>query len=377
VARRREQSSTRIVFFVAGFSTAAWAPLVPFAKARAGIDVGTLGLLLLCLGLGSITAMPPAGALAARFGCRRVITAWGVPLCLCLPLLGSASNPALLAAALFFFGAAIGSIDVTMNIQAIIVERSSGRSMMSGFHGMFSIGGIVGPACVAAVLAAGGSPLVATGCVVTIVIVSLAMAAPFLLPYGSKSYGPMFALPHGIMLLIGILCFIAFLAEGAMIDWSAVFLTSVRGMRAAYAGLGYATFSLAMTVGRLTGDRIVQRLGGGNVIVLGGLCATAGFAIATVVPFWETTLVAYALVGIGCSNIVPVLFTSVGRQNSMPEHIAVPAMTTLGYAGILIGPAAIGFEAQVASLSAAFLMLTILQFSVVLCGRRVGGGPGQ
>ncbi len=375
MVRRREQNSTRIVFFVAGFSTAAWAPLVPFAKARAGIDVGTLGLLLLCLGLGSIAAMSPAGALAARFGCRRVITAWAVPLCLTLPVLASASNPGLLAAALFFFGAAIGSIDVTMNIQAIIVERISGRSMMSGFHGMFSLGGIAGPACVAAVLAAGGSPLAATVCVVTIVIMALAVAAPHLLPYGSKSDGPMFALPHGIVLFIGILCFIAFLAEGAMIDWSAVFLTSVRGMRAAYAGLGYATFSLAMTVGRLTGDRIVRRFGGGNVIVLGGLCATTGFAMATVVPFWETTLVAYALVGIGCSNIVPILFTSVGRQKAMPEHVAVPAITTLGYAGILIGPAAIGFVAHVANLSAAFLMLTILQFSVALCGRKVARDP--
>ena len=333
-AGRLEQLSTRIVFFIAGFGMAAWAPLVPFAKARAGIGDGALGLLLLCLGVGSIVTMSLAGALAARFGCRRVVIASAVPLCLALPLLATVSSPPLLAAALLVFGASLGAIDVTMNIQAIIVERASGRSMMSGFHGLFSLGGIAGAACVAALLGAGASPLAATLCVVGGIIVALAMAASHLLPYGSEREGPAFALPHGVVLFIGALCFIAFLAEGAMLDWSAVFLTSARGMETAYAGLGYAVFSLTMTIGRLTGDRIVQRFGGTGVIVVRRpLRIALGFALATLVPFWQLALLGYALIGVGCSNIVPVLYTSVGRQTVMPEYVAVPAITTLGYAG--------------------------------------------
>jgi MFS family permease len=366
---RPEQISTRIVFFVAGFGTAAWAPLVPFAKARAAIDEGALGLLLLCLGLGSILTMPLAGALAARFGCRRVVVVSAVIFCLTLPLLATVSRPALLAIGLLVFGAGLGSIDVAMNIQAVIVERESGRSMMSGFHGLFSLGGIVGAACITALLGAEASPLGATMSVVAAIIVALAVAAPHLLPYGRKNVGPTFAFPRGVVLFIGTLCFMAFLAEGAMLDWSAVFLTSVRGMETAYAGLGYVTFSLTMTMGRLAGDGVVQRLGRTNVIVFGGLAAASGFALATLVPYWPMTLLGYALVGVGCANIVPVLYTSVGRQNAMPEYLAVPAITTLGYAGILAGPAAIGFVAHTASLSVAFTILALLELGVAVSGR--------
>jgi MFS family permease len=170
-------------------------------------------------------------------------------------------------------------------------------------------------------------------------------------------------------LFIGVLCFIMFMTEGAVLDWSAVFLTSARGMETSYAGLGYAAFALTMTIGRLLGDRIVQRFGGTNIIIFGGLCAAAGFALATLVLAWQVALLGYALVGVGCSNIVPVLFTSVGRQTIMPESVAVPAITTLGYAGILVGPAAIGFAGHVASLSAAFLIVAFLLLGVAASGR--------
>jgi predicted MFS family arabinose efflux permease len=366
---RAEQISTRLAFFVSGFGMAAWAPLVPFVQARTGVDAGELGLLLLCLGMGSVATMSLAGALAARFGCRRVIVASTVPICVSLLVLATATSPVLLAAGLLVFGAGLGSIDVTMNVQAIVVERASGRAMMSGFHGLFSLGGIAGAVCVTAVLDAGASPFAAALVVVVVIAIAVGMAAPHLLPYGGKAEGPTFALPHGIVLLIGVLCFIAFLSEGAMLDWSAVFLTSVRNVDSAHAGLGYAAFSLTMTIGRLSGDRIVHRFGGVDVILVSGCCAAMGFAIATLLPFWQTTLLGFALVGVGCSNIVPVLYTSVGRQKVMPEHIAVPAITTLGYAGILIGPAVIGFVARAASLSLAFLILAVLQLVVGFGGR--------
>ncbi len=366
---RMEHLSTRIAFLITGLGMAAWAPLVPYAKARADIDEGVLGLLLLCLGVGSMVTMPLAGALVGRFGCRLVIIAAGVLLCLVLPLLASVSSLPLLVVALLAFGVGMGAIDVAMNIQAIIVERASGRPMMSGFHGLFSLGGVIGAAGVTALLGAGASPLLATLILVACIAVALTLAAPHLLPYGSKREGPAFALPHGIVLFLGALCFVAFLAEGAILDWSAVFLTSVRGIANAYAGLGYAAFSVAMTVGRLSGDRVVQRFGGVKVIVLGGLCAAAGFALATLVPFTPAALVGYALVGAGCANIVPVLYTSVGRQTVMPENVAVPAVTTLGYAGILCGPAAIGFVAHMAGLSAALLLVAILLLGVAASAR--------
>ncbi|WP_397458292.1 MFS transporter [Pseudomonas asplenii] len=366
---RLEQMSTRVAFFIAGFGVAAWAPLVPYAKTRIGLDEGTLGLLLLCLGVGSIIAMPVAGALAARFGCRRVLSVGTLLICAALPLLAIVSSVPLLVVSLFLFGAGLGTVDSTVNLQAVIVERASGKTMMSGFHGLFSLGGIAGAAGVSALLGLGLSPLGAIGVVIVLLLLALLKAAPHLLPYGSESTGPAFAVPHGVVLFIGLLCFIVFLAEGAMLDWSAVFLSAERQVPDAYAGLGYAAFALTMTLGRLTGDAIVRRLGAKRVIVVGGITAAAGLALATLTPAWEATLVGYALVGAGCSNIVPVLYTAVGKQKVMPESIAVPAITTLGYAGILAGPAAIGFIAHASSLKLAFLLIAVMLVGVAISGK--------
>ena len=369
VPGRLEQMSTRVAFFIAGFGIAAWAPLVPYAKARAGLDEGTLGLLLLCLGVGSILAMPLAGVLASRFGCRRVTIGGTLLICAALPLLATVSSIPGLIAVLFMFGAGLGTVDSTVNLQAVIVERASGKTMMSGFHGMFSLGGIVGAAGVSALLGFGLSPLTAMLVVAVLLLVALCKAAPHMLSYGSERSGPAFAIPHGIVLFIGGMCFIVFLAEGAALDWSAVFLVQERGIDTAYAGLGYAAFALTMTVGRLTGDRIVRRLGATRVMVSGGLTAAAGLFLATFAPNWEFALVGYVLLGAGCSNIVPVLFTAVGKQTVMPESVAIPAITTLGYAGILAGPAVIGFIAHASSLSFAFGLMAVLLVAVAIGGK--------
>ena len=365
----REQYSTRIAFFIAGFAMSAWAPLVPLAKARANLSDGSLGLLLLGLGAGSILAMPLAGYLCARFGCRRVITVSGLLICLVLPLLASAATLPWLIAGVLLFGAGMGGIDCAMNIQAVLVEKASERPMMSGFHGLFSVGGILGAAGMTALLALGLSPLQAVLCVVAITLAAVIKAAPHLLPYGNEKDGPLFAVPHGVVLFLGVLCFIVFLTEGAMLDWSGVFLVSERGLDSAYAGMGYAAFATAMTIGRLTGDRIVARMGGARVTILGGVCAAVGLAISLVVPHWSAALIGYALVGAGCSNIVPVLFTAVGRQTTMPQSAAIPAMTSLGYAGILVGPAFIGFVAHASALSVALAVLIVLLLFVAASGR--------
>ena len=353
-----EQMSTRIAFFIAGFGTAAWAPLVPFAKQRAGLDDGGLGLLLLCLGLGSLVAMPVAGAIASRLGCRLVIMVAGAVVCVSLPFLATTASLPVLACALLVFGAGIGTIDVAINIQAVIVEKASRKSMMSGFHGLFSVGGIAGAGGVSALLWAGASPLIASLCVVVIIAGLLLAFGRHLLPYGSEGERPpLFVLPRGEVLLIGGLCFILFLAEGAILDWSAVFLTFARSVDASHAGMGYAAFAVAMTVGRLSGDRIVQVLGRRRILVVGSLCAAAGFFLAALVPSPAAAFVGFALVGLGASNIVPVLYTAIGRQKAMPQDLAVAAITTIGYSGILSGPALIGLVAEVATLPFAFLCL--------------------
>lgn len=354
---RREQWATRAVFLVAGLAMAAWAPLVPFAKARVGVEDGALGLLLLCLGLGSIMAMPITGVLASRFGCRAVIVASSIAVAIVLPFLTIVDTIPALAIALALFGASVGTVDVAMNIQAVMVEKDGGRSMMSGFHGLFSLGGILGAGGVAVLLGAGMAPLTATLIVSAMLVVLLIVSASGPLPYGNREAGgtPLFVVPKGIVIFIGLLCFLVFLGEGAILDWSALFLIGTHQVDPAQAGFGYTMFAIAMTIGRLTGDSIVKALGGMKVVVGGGLIAAAGFLLAVFAPAQPLAFAGFLLVGVGASNIVPVLFTAAGNQTRMPPSLAIAAITTLGYAGILVGPAAIGFIAQHSSLSAAFV----------------------
>lgn len=357
---RREQIATRLVFFTVGLVQGAWAPLVPLARLRLGADDSQLGLLLLCLGLGSMVAMPLTGALAARVGCRSAILVGGVPFILLLPALAWLDTWPGMIIALAVFGASIGTVDVAMNLQAVVVERDSGRPMMSGFHALFSFGGIVGAAGASGLFAAGvGSPVAVAALVSALGLVCLAATAPGLLPYGEASgeSHPLFVVPRGAVLLIGVLALLCFLAEGAILDWSAVFLRTVRGADVSLAGLGYAVFAVTMTMGRFAGDWIRAKLGEVRVLVWGGLLSAGGFLITAVVPSSFAGLLGFFLVGAGASNIVPVLFTATGRTTSMPSGLAVASVTTFGYLGILVGPAAIGFVAQQTSLPIAFGLL--------------------
>ncbi len=206
-----QQVSTRLAFFIAGLGMAAWAPLVPFAKARIGLNDASLGLLLLCIGIGSMLAMPLTGVLTAKWGCRAVILLAGAVLCLDLPLLVLMNTPATMAIALLVFGAAMGIIDVAMNIQAVIVEKASGRAMMSGFHGLFSVGGIVGAGGVSALLWLGLNPLTAIMATVVLMIILLLAANKNLLRGSGEPHdGPLFVFPRGWVMFIGFLCFVMF-----------------------------------------------------------------------------------------------------------------------------------------------------------------------
>jgi predicted MFS family arabinose efflux permease len=315
-----------------------------------------LGLVLLCLGVGSLIAMPIAGRLTSRFGCRLVILSSGVIASLVLPFLAIAPIPLLLAIALLLFGAAIGTLDVSMNIQAVMIEKKQGVPLMSGFHGLYSVGCFIGAGGMALMLSAGLRPSMACVSMTAAIFVVLCVAAPHLsrVAAAAERESPAFAVPHGSVIFLGIVCFVVFLGEGAALDWGALLLTMSGGFTPDQGGLGYAVFAIAMTVGRLTGDRVVRRWGRKRVMALGGLCAAAGFFITTLAPTSEIALVGFSLIGLGASNVAPILFTAAGRQRDMPAAAAVSAVTALGYAGTLAGPALIGFVAHVYSLHVAF-----------------------
>ncbi|KKB04191.1 MFS transporter [Pantoea anthophila] len=376
-AQQHQQQSrlnwgTRTIFLINGLGMSAWAPLVPFARDRLQLSGASLGALLLCLGIGSLAAMPVTGTLVARFGCRRVMCFSTLLVLIMMPLLATADSHLLMAAALMLFGAGLGMLDVAMNYQAVQVEQAAGKPMMSGFHGFFSLGGILGAGTVSLLLSQSFSPLAATLVVMAVMLLLLLWRIPVLMNERlHQPDQPWLVIPRGWVAFLGLLCFILFLAEGAVLDWGALLLLQNPAMSTAYAGLGYATFSVAMTLGRFSGDKIIQRFGRYPVMITGALTAAAGMTLAVWLPWPEIALLAFLLVGFGLSNTVPMLFNAAGNQQDMPANLAISAMTTLGYAGILSGPALIGFISQWISLSGAFLVIALLLLVVAASARRV------
>lgn len=366
----KQQWATRFAFLCSGIAMATWAPLVPFAQERIGASEAELGLLLLCLGLGSIMSMPVSGALAGRFGCRKVIVSGATVLAIVLPSLAWLNNGPLLAVALTLFGANVGALNVTMNVQAVIVENASRRSMMSGFHGLFSVGGIIGAGGTSLLLGTGLSPVQATTIIAMLIVGLIASSFGGLLPSGGENHGRggPFAWPRGVVLVLGALCFIVFLGEGAVLDWSAIFLISAKAADPAAAGFGYTVFAIAMTFGRLTGDRGVQALGNGVIIALGAILAASGFLLTVYTNGISASMLGFGLIGLGAANMAPVFFTMAGKQKSVPASMAVAAISTIGYSGILMGPAAIGFIAQRTDIGTAFILIACALMVVAAIG---------
>ena len=282
----RQQRATRMIFFVAGLGMASWAPLIPFVKNRLNADDATLGLLLFCIAAGAMLMMPFTGRLIARFSYRLIILCCCIALSLILPLLLIGTSLGVLAVLLLCFGAANGILDVTMNAQAIVVEQASGEARMSGFHGFYSLGSIAGAGGVSMLLGANLPPIMAAAVIAAGVLLLALMAFPQLLrrrhAHRAQQQGVLQALCHRVVLIVAVLCFFIFLIEGAMLDWSAIFMATERGMALHHAGFGFAIYSIAVAIGRLYGDRIINRVGGTKVLTGGGLLAAGALSVLLV-----------------------------------------------------------------------------------------------
>ena len=356
----REVHAARAFFFIGGFGTATWAPLVPLLRERLMVGDDVLGMLLLCIGVGSLLTMPLSGALAMRLGCRRVVMTASILFAAILLLVSCVDALSLAVPIVLIFGAVMGCIDVVVNIVAVLVEKGIGRRIMSGMHAFWSLGGFAGAGLYGVwVGLLGLTPFQSTAIAAGLILLLTAVYGRHLIPYGGGG-GALLALPRGIIVFVGMTAFIAFLSEGAVMDWGGVYLTTVRGMDLALAGTGYSVFSAAMLTMRFLGDRVVQRIGALLVAVGGALLAFGGILLVMFAPVDALLYVGFFAIGIGSANIVPVFFSLMGRQNVMPVSAAVSAVSTMGYLGILAGPAAIGFVSSLTTLQTAFAMLAAL-----------------
>ena len=373
-----QRLSTRFSFFGLGFATAAWAPLIPFAQQRLHFNHADFGLLLLCGGLGAMLAMPATGKIVQRIGCRVPIGFALLLLAVLLPSLSLLNTPLMMAITLFLFGTAAGSLGVALNIQAVVVEKNSLKSLMSGFHGMASLGGLAGVLTITALLALSISAVMSAFAVSLLLVIIIFLSVPYSikaventsLEASSKVKKSIRQrLPQPLIILIGIACFIIFMTEGAAMDWSGIYLTQQYGVNTAFAGLAYTFFAIAMTTGRFTGDYLIRYFGEKKLLTYSAICATLGLALVSIAPYWWLVLVGYTLVGTGCSNIVPIMFSRAGRQTVMPSAVALSCVSTMAYTGILVGPAFIGMVSELIGLSTVFMALSGLLLLIVALNR--------
>ena len=373
-----QRLSTRFSFFGLGFATAAWAPLIPFAQQRLHFNHADFGLLLLCSGLGAMLAMPATGKIVQRVGCRVPIGFALLLLAVLLPSLSLWTTPLMMAITLFLFGTAAGSLGVALNIQAVVVEKNSLKSLMSGFHGMASLGGLAGVLTITALLALSISSVMSAFAVSLLLVIIVFLSVPYSikaventsLEASSKVKKSIRQrLPQPLIILIGIACFIIFMVEGAAMDWSGIYLTQQYGVNTAFAGLAYTFFAIAMTTGRFTGHYLIRYFGEKKLLTYSAICATLGLALVSIAPHWWLVLVGYTLVGTGCSNIVPIMFSRAGRQTVMPSAVALSCVSTVAYTGILVGPAFIGMVSELIGLSTVFMALSGLLLLIVALNR--------
>ncbi len=364
------RNATRCGFFMAGFGLSVWAPLVPYVRERIEMTDAVFGLLLLCIGIGSLTWMPISGVLVARWGIRPVQLCSVALLALALAGMALTDSIGWLGLALFCFGGSLGVIDVIMNIQAVLVETAVGRRLMSNFHGMYSLGAISGALMLTGLLTVGLAPEIGSFLMIGLIVAANLGLARGFLPNRAPGGGFAFVRPTGVVLLVGLMCFVVYLAEGAVLDWSALYLTGEKGLEVAKGGLGYAAFALMVTIARFAGGPLVNALGTARVIAFGGLLAAFGIGLSLAAEHWAVALIGYGLCGLGCANVSPVLISSLSRQDGMPVQLAVTVATTIGFAGVLAGPAMMGVVAHFSSLGMAFALLAVLLVGIVPFCRR-------
>jgi MFS family permease len=357
---RSARLAVTAVFFVNGALTASWAPYIPRIKGDLGLSTSSLGIVLLAMAVGAVAVMPAAGLMVERLGARSVLAvAVGISY-VALPFTLLAPSTLALVAVLVVMGAATGVTDVAMNANGAAVEHRYGRPIMSSLHGLWSVGAFVAAGTTALVTALGVPAEWHLVCAALILGSAGLFACTRLMPAAERpdDRRPGRIRPSRLVLGLALISFSAYLAEGALNDWGPLYLRGSLGESAAVGAAGYAVFVGSMALMRLTGDRLTARAGRVPVVRVGALLAGVAFALALLAAQPAATFVAFACIGLGLANVFPLVVSAAGRSPAPAMAIATVSMG--GYAGILIGPPAIGFAADVFSLPIALGLVVAL-----------------
>lgn len=364
--------SVLVIFFVHGLVFSTWVSRIPGVQAALGLSTGELGFALLGVAVGSLFSMPLAGWLISRYGSKPVTVASSLCFCCALAPPAFAGSAWELGAALAGLGVAAGAMDVAMNAQGVAVERLARKPVMSGFHSMFSLGGMAGSGMGGVVAKAGIRPDMHFVIAALVYLVLIAVAIRGLLPAGTDATSERrpFRITPAIAGL-GVICFCFFLTEGAVADWSALYLSRILGAGPIQAAAGYGLFSGAMATGRIAGDRLRSHFGPVTLVRNGSLLAAVGLSMALIFPYTPIALAGFTLVGFGCSIIVPIAFAAGGNLEEAGAGSALAAVVAAGYFGLFVGPPAIGMAAEAITLRWALFIVVGLCLAAMVLARVV------
>jgi MFS family permease len=375
---RTARAAVTAVFFVNGALIASWAPYIPRIKHDLGLSARDLGLVLLAMAVGAVACMPAAGLMVERFGARATLAVVIAVSYVALPFTLLAPDALALAGVLCVLGAASGVTDIAMNANGAAVERRYGRPILSSLHGLWSIGGFVAAGTTALAIALGVPAELHLVCA-SLVLGGLGLAActqlmPAAPPTGTLHHTPRVR-PSRRLLGLALISLAAFLAEGAINDWGPLYLRTSLGQSATVGAAGYAVFVGSMAAMRLTGDRLTTRFGRVPMVRTGGAVAAVALAAALFLARPEATFIAFVCAGLGLANVFPLVVSAAGRSRSPAPALAIATVSMGGYAGVLIGPPAIGFLADAASLPVALGLVVALCALVAALAGLVGGSP--
>ena len=362
-----------ILFFLPGLCFASWASRIPTIRHELNLSDSLLGVVLFALPVGSLISLPIAGYLIQKFGSKKVVITALILYGIILSLIGFSNHVWQLVICLFLFGWLGNTVNISVNTQAVGVEKIYGKTIMASFHGLWSLAGFTGAATGTYMIARNIAPSSHFLIICSTVIICTAIVSNYVLPKdeGNNEKHPLFVKPDKELLSLGMIAFCSMMCEGAMFDWSGIYFQKVVQVKPTLIGAGYACFMSTMAAGRFVADWFSNKFGLKFTLQASGVLIAIGLLIAVFFPYLPTAIAGFLLVGFGVCSVIPMVFSAAGKTTKLSAGLALATVSTIGFLGFLLGPPVIGLLAGLFSLRVSFFLIALMGLSVSIISTKV------
>ncbi len=372
LSKRAHRWAVAVFFFMAGLCFASWASRIPDIKLKMHLNDAALGGVLLALPVGSMITLLFSGWVISRFGSKKVVSFAAVFYPIVLVIIGASENLYQLVPAVFLFGMIGNLCNISINTQAVGVEKLYNRSIMANFHGIWSLAGFTGAAIGTFLISKELSPFIHFSSIAAFSALVILYMQKFAIEKDDVHTGSSFFVkPDKMLIQLGVIAFSCMICEGTMFDWSGVYFQNVVKAPKEYTTLGYAAFMGTMAGGRFIGDRLVNAFGKQRILQFSGLIIVSGLLLAVILPGIITATIGFLLVGLGVSSVIPLVYSTAGKSTTMSPGLALTAVSSIGFVGFLLGPPMIGFIAEAFSLRWSFTLIAFLGLGTTFLATKI------